>query len=90
MDVTTILIVIVLVLACIGLWLVVGFLRYRVYFRAVNAMLTRTKFGSLYEMPTDEMLRLDDVVKRCYFAKVAPQQAVAAVIDEDMRYRNLL
>lgn len=88
MDLATIITAVVSVFALIGAWLVTGFLRYRVYFKTVNAALARTKFGSLYEFPSDDFLRLDDVVKRCYFAKKTTDQAVAAVIDEDIRYRS--
>jgi hypothetical protein len=71
---------------CIGAWLVIAFFRYRVYFKAVNALLARTKFGSLYDLPNDEFMVLDDVVKRCYFAKTPAQQTVDAVLEESVRY----
>jgi hypothetical protein len=76
----------VLGLACIGAWLVIAFFRYRVYFKAVNALLARTKFGSLYDLPNDEFMVLDDVVKRCYFSKTPAQQTVDAVLEESVRY----
>jgi hypothetical protein len=83
--VSTIVIGVVLVLALIGLWLVVGFARYRHYFRQVDAFLASKKFGSLYGYPNEVFLQLDDVVKRAYFAKRPIEQTAAEVIDEAIR-----
>ena len=64
-----------------GGWILIGFARYRVYFRGVNALLAHTKFGSLYAFRDDEFLRLDEMLRRRYLTKQSPDMAVAVVID---------
>lgn len=82
---STVVIGIVLALALIGLWLVIGFARYRRYFGQVDAFLASKKFGSLYGYPNEVFLQLDDVVKRAYFAKRPVEQTAGEVIDEAIR-----
>lgn len=77
-------IVILLALAAIGAWLVISFTAYRRFFKAVNAILSRMKFGSLYEMSNADFMRYDDVVKRSYFAKRSVSEAVEDVLDESI------
>jgi len=78
-------IAVVLVLALIGGWLVIGFVRYRLYFRQVDAFLASKKFGSLYHYPNEILFQVDDVVKRAYFAKRPVEEAAGEAIDELIR-----
>jgi hypothetical protein len=84
----TVVILIVLVFAGVGVWLVISFVAYRRFFRAVNAILSRMKIGSLYEMSNADFMRYDDVVKRSYFAKKSVSEAVDDVLNEVIVDRN--
>jgi tellurite resistance protein TehA-like permease len=80
-----IVITIVLILAGVGAYIVGVCFIYRRYFKAVNAILSRSRIGSLMALPSDEMLRLDNVVRRCYYAKKSVEQTASDVLAEAVR-----
>jgi hypothetical protein len=84
----TIVIFVVLVLACVGAWLVISFLAYRRYFKAANAILSQMPIGSLYALPNEDFLRYDDAIKRNYFLKKPVSEAVEDVLHEVTLNRN--
>lgn len=75
----------VLALALLGGWLLAGFVRYRRYFKQVDAFLATKKLGSLHGYPADIFTQLDDLIRRAYFAKHPVEQTAGEVIDEAIR-----
>jgi hypothetical protein len=81
MDLVTVAIFIVLTLAAIGAWIVFGFIRYRSYFMRVRSALITVGMDDIWKVPTDQLADIDDVIRRCYFAKEPLPVAVSRTID---------
>lgn len=82
MAIVTLAIFVVLCLATVGVWQIVGYLRYRKYFNSVDGRMADTFFGRIWVLPPDELSRLDDLVRRCYLKKAPIEEAVTAVVHE--------
>jgi hypothetical protein len=85
MDLITVMIFIVLCLAAVGAWVSIGFVRYKSYFNAVDRYMAGTFFGRIWVLQPDELSRLDDIIRRCYFQKKPVDEAIKAVLHEVAR-----
>jgi hypothetical protein len=81
MDWLTVLIFVVLVFTSIGAWVVFGFIRYRRYFMRVRDALMVVGMEDIWHLPTERLADVDDVVRRCYFAKAPLPVAASRAIE---------
>lgn len=81
MDLTAATIVLALALAAMFAWVVLDFVSYKRYFKAVYQHMAKNQLGSINVLPPEVLSRLDYVVRRCYFQKQSINEAVIAVLD---------